>query len=194
MIGFDAENSGRRIQVFLFLDDRGGPGIGGHTHILEQHAPEEDRHVIGESIEVLAQSSRLGDPFKASVEIDGRPAHRLIAERLAIEPHMRELVVGDLFDELLDCLALELRGVAANDFAGIGTHVLCADALSSDCAKIILGFHVFEIESEPEDVLIGHLRRSKSGRGQHARDRACGRPQSDQSGSAGEKGRNCDDL
>src|SRR5215207_1640325 len=73
----------------------------------------------------LAKGSNSGSPApfggsrEPSLEIDGRPAHRLAAQPLAVEPDVRQLVLGQFLGELTDGLALERHLVAAFDRARV---------------------------------------------------------------------------
>ncbi len=81
----------------LFLQDWRSACIGCDADILEQHATEQEVHVIGEGVEL--GKSRLGCSGESGLEINRRTAHRLTAERLPVEADMPELVLGQFFSE-----------------------------------------------------------------------------------------------
>jgi hypothetical protein len=165
VIGLDREDAGRCVEELLLLDQRGCAGVGGNADILEQHAAEQEAHFIGEGIEI-GKTGSLRSCSETSIEIDGRPAHRLTAQRLAVEPHMRQLILGQFLAKLSDSLVLEGDLAAACHFAGIGTDIGGLNALSGRCPQIILGFHIFEVQGELENVLVlDVLRAHREGRG-----------------------------
>jgi hypothetical protein len=67
---------------------------------------------------------------------------------------MRELVLGEFVGELTDRLIPEWHLAAALDLAGIGAEVGLIYAPANGSAQVIFSFHIFEIEGEPENVLV----------------------------------------
>ncbi len=97
VIGFYRQDSGRCLYELLFLQNWRSACIGCDADILEQHATEQEVHVIGEGVEL--GKSRLGCSGESGLEINRRTAHRLTAERLPVEADMPELVLGQFFSE-----------------------------------------------------------------------------------------------
>jgi hypothetical protein len=67
---------------------------------------------------------------------------------------MGELVLGEFLDELADGLVVEVGLAAALDLARARAGVGGVEALPGRRAQLELGFHVFEVQGELEDVLV----------------------------------------
>jgi hypothetical protein len=157
VVGLDGEDARRRFHELLLLQDGGSAGIGRDADILKEHPAEKEIHIVGEGIE-LGEPRSLGGSREPSLEIDRRTADRLPAKRLAIEADMSQLVLGQFFGELANGFALKIDFAPSFDVARIRAGVGRIDAFAHGGTQIVLGFHVFEIERELENVLIFNVR------------------------------------
>jgi hypothetical protein len=153
VIGLNGQDAGSRLNELLLFQDGRCSCVGRDADILEEHAAEEEVHVIGERIE-LRKPGPLGCSCKTGFEVDCRPADCLVAQRLAVEPHVRQLVLRQLVCELPDRFALEIDLTSSFNVAGIGAGIGGIDALPGRSVQVILCLHVLEIERKLEDVLV----------------------------------------
>jgi hypothetical protein len=106
-------------------------------------------------------SPALTSRVEARNEIDRWPIYRAGSESFAIEAHVGKFVLGYFFEELFESFVLEGDFVAACNLSGIGAEVTRVEHLSARAAQIVLGFHVFEVESELKNVLVLDLLRTR---------------------------------
>jgi hypothetical protein len=136
--------------------------ISRHPDVFHQEPAEQEVHLAGEGIEVVAETGGPGG-CREPTEIDRGTTHGLAPENATVESDVRALILGNLLQHLTQVFVLPRYDVAASDGSGTGPGIRIVHAPAGDSAEVVLGLEGLEIQREVEDVSVRD----------RVRDRAC---------------------
>jgi len=169
VIRLGRQDAGRGLQKGFILDQRRGALVRGDADVFEDEGAEQEVFIAGIRIEGHARAHQAGRARGArerairigAADVECRLRHCRSAKRRAQEADVGDFILRDFFRILRHQRVLERHLAPSRDRAlGAGAADQTGrQANAEHGVRVELGFQVFQVEGEIEDVDIGRLRR-----------------------------------